>query len=90
MAGSSSGINGCAESIGRRRFIDAALDQSTWELESPLLYFHNLQNRYGKINAHATRTLNAVPDLAIVEMTVRGRLCHMKIPTKLRLSLMFP
>jgi hypothetical protein len=32
-----------------------------WELESPLLYFHNLQNRLGKINVHA------VPDLRIAE-----------------------
>ena len=30
-----------------------------------LLYFHNLQNRSGKINVHATHTLHAMHDLRI-------------------------
>jgi hypothetical protein len=35
----------------------------TWESELPPLYFHNLQNRSGKISVHATHTVHAVPDL---------------------------
>ncbi len=29
-----------------------------------LLYFHNLQNRSGKINVHATHTVHAMHDCA--------------------------
>lgn len=38
---------------------------SAWELKFSLLYFHNLQNRSGKINVHATHTVHAVPDLRV-------------------------
>jgi len=38
---------------------------SAWESKFPLLYFRNLQNRSGKINVHASRTVHAVPDLRI-------------------------
>src|SRR6266545_4237377 len=36
-----------------------------WEAKFPLLYFHNLQNRLGKINVHATHTVHALPDLRV-------------------------
>ena len=38
---------------------------SAWESKFPLLYFHNLQNRLGKINVHALHTVHAVPDLRV-------------------------
>jgi hypothetical protein len=38
---------------------------SAWESNSSALYFHNLQNRLGKINVHATHTVHAVPDLRL-------------------------
>ena len=37
----------------------------TRESKLPLLYFHNLQNRLGKINVHATHTVHALPDLRL-------------------------
>jgi len=37
----------------------------TWESKSPPLYFHNLQNRLGKINVHALHTVHAAPDLRV-------------------------
>jgi len=36
-----------------------------WESKLPLLYFHNLQNRLGKINVHALHTVPAVPELRV-------------------------
>jgi hypothetical protein len=44
---------------------DSNRQPPAWELESPLLYFHNLQNGLGKINVHAAHTMHAVPDLRI-------------------------
>jgi hypothetical protein len=44
-----------------------------WESKFPLLYFHNLQNRSGKINVHATHTVHAVPDFAYRWGTFGGR-----------------
>jgi hypothetical protein len=41
-----------------------------WESKLPLLYFHNLQNRSGKINVHATHPVHDLPDLR----TAGGRL----------------
>ena len=38
---------------------------SAWESKFPLLYFHNLQNRSGKINVHASHTVHPVPDLRV-------------------------
>jgi len=38
---------------------------SAWESELPPLYFHNLQNRSGKISVCATHTVHAVPDLRV-------------------------
>jgi len=37
----------------------------TWESKSPLLYFHNLQNRSAKMYVHALHTVHASPDLRI-------------------------
>jgi len=34
-------------------------------IKFPLLYFHNLQNRSGKINTHAPYTMHALPDLHV-------------------------
>jgi hypothetical protein len=36
------------------------------ELKLPLLYFHHLQNRSGKINVHAMHVAHALPDLRVV------------------------
>jgi hypothetical protein len=36
-----------------------------WESKLPPLYFHNLQNRSGKINVHATHTVHALPELRV-------------------------
>jgi hypothetical protein len=66
------------------RIIQAAPEQLTWELKSPLLYVHNLQNRLGKINVHAMLTMHASPDLGIVEKTFGGRRWHMRIPVELQ------
>ncbi len=38
-----------------------------------LRYFHNLQNRSGKINVHATHTVHAVPDLRMTGGRFGGR-----------------
>jgi hypothetical protein len=37
------------------------------------LYFHNLQNRSGKINVHSTHTVHAAPDLHIAAGRFAGR-----------------
>jgi len=36
-----------------------------WESRLSILYFQYLQNRFGKINVHATHTVHAVPDLRV-------------------------
>src|ERR1700686_1236577 len=45
-----------------------------WELKFSLLYFHNLQNRSAKINAHATHTVHAVQDLRLAAGRLRDGL----------------
>ena len=45
----------------------------TWESKLPLLYFHNLQNRSGKIDVHALHTVHALPDLRIAAGRFAGR-----------------
>jgi hypothetical protein len=44
-----------------------------WEFELLLLYFHNLQNRSGKINVHATHNVHALADLRIAAGRFAGR-----------------
>src|SRR5260370_20881136 len=60
----------------------------TWESELPLLYFHHLQNRSGKINVHALHTVHAVPDLRIAAGRLRDGFYHALLfaTTDLRLT----
>jgi hypothetical protein len=49
---------------------------SAWEFEFSLLHFHNLQNCSAEINAQATHTVHAVPDLHIAAGRFGGRFSH--------------
>jgi hypothetical protein len=48
-----------------------------WESKSPPLYLHNLQNRLGKINVHATHTVHAVPELRVAGGRLGDDVCVM-------------
>ena len=53
-------LTAAAREMGKGR-LGSRIQIKSWEGKVPLLYFHHLQNRSGKINVHAPHAMHAVP-----------------------------